>query len=252
MTTRRSLTGLFIVLVVGISSRVQAGQFQVNPVLVELSAAQKSATVKVHNQGPDTTTFHVTGFVWQQARTGEMELLPSSELIFFPSMLKLAAGETRLVRVGSTASSDQKEKSYRIVVEELPALKRTEEGTRTAVQVLTRMTLPVFVAPLHPSARASFERVTLEKGKLVFTLRNSGTVRFRATGVRMVARVRTGEKSFERTEPGWYVLGGGERDYEVHVPPEVCAHATSLELHLQAEGVQADASVPVTKSSCAR
>jgi fimbrial chaperone protein len=233
-----------------LACRVHAGQFQVNPVYVELSSVLKSATVKVHNQGPDPTTFQVSGFAWRQGRAGEMELLPSAELIYFPSMLTLAGGETRIVRVGSTLKGDKNEQSYRIVVEELPALQRTEAGATNAVQVLTRMTLPVFVAPAHASVGAGFERPKLEKGRLAFTLRNSGNVHFRATGVRLVARDRSGATCFEKTEPGWYVLGGGERDYQVEVPREVCERAVSIEIQLEADRVHAHATVLVNKSSC--
>ena len=44
------------------------------------------------------------------------------------------------------------------------------------------------------------------------------------------------ESLFERTVPGWYVLAGGSRVFEVQTPRYVCAKTRPLTFEVDSEG----------------
>jgi fimbrial chaperone protein len=56
----------------------------------------------------------VSVFAWGQGPSGEMQLEPTDDIVFFPTLLTLKPKETRRVRVGSATTQDVREKTYRM------------------------------------------------------------------------------------------------------------------------------------------
>jgi fimbrial chaperone protein len=173
-----------------------------------------------------------------------MQLSPTEEVIVFPPLVTIGPGEERNLRVGTTAEAGPAEKSYRIFLEELPPPERP--GERSQVRVLSRIGIPVFVAPLRTEARAALAELSLVKGRATFALRNTGTVRVRPSRVRLEGRGADGKALFARDLDAWYVLAGGERRYEVPLPAERCAEvrALAVEAALEKEVLRARAEAP--------
>jgi len=173
-----------------------------------------------------------------------MQLSPTEEVIVFPPLVIVGPGEERNLRVGTTAEAGPAEKSYRIFLEELPPPERP--GERSQVRVLSRIGIPVFVAPLRTEARAALAELSLVKGRATFALRNTGTVRVRPSRVRLEGRGADGKALFARDLDAWYVLAGGERRYEVPLPAERCAEvrALAVEAALEKEVLRARAEAP--------
>jgi fimbrial chaperone protein len=218
----------------------------VSPVRLHLSSAHRSAMLSLRNRGAHTIRYQITADAWRESASGEMVLTPTSELVFFPSLLEIAPGETRRIRIASTAASAGVERSYRIRVEPLPDGISTRPGV---VRVLTRFSVPLFVQParLDPRPDAS---VRVEPGRLVAVVRNRGTSYFVARRVHVVGRARDGAAVVERELPGWYVLAGGERAYELPLSAEECAALTDVAVTVESEGAPAHASVRVDPSLC--
>lgn len=198
----------------------------VTPVQVQLGAHARSALVNVHNQRSEPRRYQIKVFAWSQRADGEMELAPTRDVVVFPTLLTVNAGEKRNLRVGTTATPGAAQKTYRIFVEELPPPARPGDS---AVQVLTRLGIPVFVAPSgEERVAARVGAPQLKGGTLSVELLNTGTVYVRPDIVEAQALGAGGERLFEHRWQAWYVLAGGTRRYEVKLPAEVCGRVRQL------------------------
>ncbi len=219
--------------------------------VVELSAREPRAILTLRNGGTDPVRIEVKPSRWAQADDGQMVLAPAEDLIVYPPILALGPGEERHLRVGTTSSRPEgAERSYRIFLEELPPTEKP--GDRSQVVVLSRIGIPVFVAPERAEARAALAGLSLEHGRVAFALRNTGTVRVRPSRVRLEGLGADGAPLFARDLEAWYVLAGGERRFEVALPAEACGRlrALAVEAALGNEVLRARAEAP--GGACAR
>jgi fimbrial chaperone protein len=148
--------------------------------------------------------------------------------------LSLNPGEERKVRVAATVSAKDAEKTYRIFFEELPPLQK-RETTGVQIRILTKMGIPIFVAPAKGSAEASIESVKMQKGTLAFDVRNGGNVHFSLGGVKLQGIGSNGKTLFERQLDGWYVLAGSPRAYSVEVPATDCSKLKKVVIGAQTD-----------------
>jgi fimbrial chaperone protein len=201
-----------------------AGELEVAPTAVELSGASPTAIVALKNEGAKAMRYQIRAYAWAQQPDGEMRLTPSRDLVLFPPLVELAPGETRNVRVGTRAQPGSAERTWRMFIEEMP---RADEAPSPArVQVLTRIGVPVFLAPARRVEKAELAFLPSgAPGHLRFALRNTGSVRVRPTGVTLALVDADGARLAEKSLEAWYVLAGGERIYEAEVPADACARA---------------------------
>jgi fimbrial chaperone protein len=206
----------------------RAAEVEVGPVLVTLTPAARNAIVTVRNQGKETSRFEIQARAWNQGPSGEMELSATEEIAVYPPVLVVAPGEERNIRVGAVTPFGSVERSYRVIVQELAPPETPESGAQ--VRLLTRMLLPVFVAPAKPVEKAVVAGLAARAGQVTFRLQNEGTVHFRPESVKLVGSGAAGEVVFESELPAWYVLAGGVREYVARIPKEACAAIRSLEV----------------------
>ncbi len=224
---------------VGLSyaERAGASAFNVKPTQVYLSTKAPSALFSVRNESAEALRFQLSVFVWDQTTKGEMRLAPTQDIVFFPALLTLGPGEERKIRVGSTVPGGTVEKSYRIFVEELPPAVKAKEAGKGGpqIKVLMRMGVPIFFQPANPAAAGQIEAKTLRSDKLAFEVKNTGNVHFQVRQARVRGLGPSKESLFERTVPGWYVLAGGSRVFEVQAPRNICAKTKSLAFVVETE-----------------
>jgi len=182
--------------------------------------------VALRNVGKEPVRLEVQATRWSQSPEGQLETAPTDELVVFPPLLTLAPGEERNLRVGATARPGAAERSYRVFLQELPPPEKP--GERQQVRVLSRLGLPVFLAPERSATRADLADLQVQGGKARFALQNAGSVRLRPAEVRLTARGADGRTLFARALDAWYVLAGGERRYQVELPAESCPAVRSV------------------------
>jgi fimbrial chaperone protein len=228
---------------VAASPRVHAASFNVKPTQIHLSTKVKSGMLGVRNESGVTTRFQLSVFTWSQSAKGEMQLAPTQDIVFFPSMLSLGPGEERQVRIGTTVPAGSTERTYRIFVEELPAAVKAKDAAtgKTQVQVLTRMGVPIFIEPAAATAGADstlavrIEPKNVRGEKVTFEVKNTSNVHFTIRHARVLGRGAAKENLFERSVDGWYVLAGGSRVFEVEPPKGICAKTKELSFEVETD-----------------
>ncbi|HXE80606.1 MAG TPA: fimbria/pilus periplasmic chaperone [Vicinamibacterales bacterium] len=226
------LTGLL-----GLASpapEARAASLSVNPTKVQLSKQQPSMLLTLRNEGTTATRLQVTAHKWNQSLTGEMELQPTTDLVFFPSLMVLEPGQSRSVRIGTTTPFTASERSYRIFVEELPP-PDNKSGQASAVRMYTRLGIPVFLQPDHAEPRPGLAGVAVADGALTFRITNAGTQHFVPTSVVVRGLAGNGEPALEERLNSWYVLAGGAREFTVPLDSPECSRIRSLVVEAQVD-----------------
>ena len=205
-----------------------AATFTVDPTQIFLSGRTGSVLLTLRNESTETLNFQLSVFAWTQSTTGQMQLEPTEDIVFFPTLLTLKPKETRRVRVGGATPQDVREKTYRIFVEELPPANPAGSGIR----VLTKMGIPIFVRPVKEVATATLTDLRQQDGALRFTLSNAGTVHVVPQSIK-VRGLSGSNAAFDRELEGWYVLAGGRREFDMAFPKDACAQVTSIVVDIQ-------------------
>jgi fimbrial chaperone protein len=214
------------------AARTDAASFSVNPTQIGLSAKVTSALVTVRNESDEPLRFQLSMFAWSQSLKGEMQLTPTKDVVFFPTLLTLAPKEERKIRVGAVTPPGTVEKTYRLFVEELPP---PDKPGQTGVRVLTRMGIPIFLEPATKDGQARLADLGLQKGTFTFRLANAGTVHFTPQSIRVRALDAAGALVLDKKIDAWYILAGTEREYEVVVPKPDCSRVASFVVDIQIE-----------------
>ena len=229
--------------------RAEASLFQVSPVRLDLSAKVDNGLLTVQNQSGEPLRFQLTAYEWKQSPEGEVQLQPTSEVAVFPAMMTIPAGASRKVRIGVLAPAGASEKTYRVVVEELPS----SGGNKiNGVKVLTRMSVPIFFAATAPSSKPAVQGLSLQRGQLSFQVKNEGNTHFMNSQIRVVTRSSGGQQIQENRYKGWYVLGGDSRRYDIPLSLTSCAGMSSVTVEIETDQGSSSATLGATPASCQR
>lgn len=208
-----------------------AATFTVNPTQIFLSGRTTTALLTLRNDSDEPLRFQLSAFAWQQTASGELSLTATQDVVFFPALLTLGPKEERRVRVGSTVPATAQERTYRIFVEELPP--SAGAGDASAVRVLTKMGIPIFVRPAKETASVDLRDLSVNGGVVRFSVANSGTVHFVPQKVVVRGVGAANEPVFERELQAWYILAGGRREFELGLGAPECARVTSLKVDVE-------------------
>lgn len=163
MKLRALLTALAIIGAPSAAGAQTAG-IQVAPVLVSLSPEHAMGSVRLRNGRTRPVAFEVEAYAWSQTN-GQDELTPTNDLIVAPGVFEIASSGEQTVRLGVRNANAQSERSYRILLRELPS----QEQSGVALGFSLEMSLPVFLTPRGAEANITSR---LEDGRLILT--NSG------------------------------------------------------------------------------
>ncbi len=212
----------------------RAASFQVNPVNLTLSTTVSNGLLSIRNQGDEPVRVQASVFNWSQRSNGEMDLTPTGDIVFFPSIVSLAPHEARNLRVAVASeailTNAAVEQNYRLIVEELlPVVKASMPN---AVRVITKMSIPVFVQASPAKGVPRIENLALRGRRVAFQLTNTGTTHFVAHKVRLFVTGPDGATLLDQSIDGWYVLAHGARAYDLEVPVAACTRGARI--HVEA------------------
>lgn len=240
--TLRRLGGLLLVLA---ALPAAAGNFGISPIRLDLDRAAKSGAITVSNDETDALRVQIRLFEWVQDATGKDEYRLSEDLVYFPRLMALEKAEQKVVRVGLRTPALEREKAYRLFVEELPAPPAAGAPAGARVAIAVRFGVPIFVKPAKEEAAGEIEKLELAKGVLRVGVRNGGNVHFTIKSITAAA----GE-GFSKEAPGWYLLAGASREHTLDLTAEACAKLKKLDVTVKADRLELKGSLDVNASMC--
>lgn len=128
-----------------LQASAQPAGIQVAPVMLAIEPVRGTASFRVHNWRDRDTAFEVSAYRWRQDN-GQDLLTPAPDVIVAPSTFVLGSQGEQIVRLAVTASAGAPtsgERSYRLLVRELPSDERPAQGFRLLMQV----SMPAFITP---------------------------------------------------------------------------------------------------------
>lgn len=234
-------------LVLLLASPAQAGNFGVTPIRLDLNAASKTGAITVSNDDAEPLTFQIALMEWTQGPDGKDRYAPSSDLVFFPRVMTVEGKTKRLIRVGLKSPAQDRERTYRLFIEETPKAGQ-DPGKGTAIQVKLRFGVPIFLTPQKPELTAEIVQAQVHRGVASLRVRNTGNRHYRFES--LVAR--SGSRSLGESQ-GWYLLPGVEREFSVELDAAVCADTGKVEMALLGgDGLDLKRELPVTPAQCRR
>jgi len=246
---RRRLIPAVVVVLLLASHIVIASNFTVSPTEVDLSASATSALVTLRNGSKSPLRFEVTLFSWSEDAHGKMALTPSSDVTFFPKLVELAGGASRNIRVGINAGTARDvEQTFRLFIEELPD--QSAPAAANAVALRTKIGIPVFVRPAKPSRSVVVDGVSVEQGKVLVRVRNTGNLHVSVDTISVKGTSGSAAPTFTKEGPGWYVLPGATRIFEVPMTTTECRSTTSVAVEVFGHGKSLKGASQVSPAAC--
>jgi len=119
------------------------------------------------NRGSSDTLLQLNVLSWTQDATGDV-LAPTREVLANPGVFLLKGGEQQVARFALRTKADVQERSYRIVIQEVPR-QRVENGLATVL----RLMVPIFVPTPNPNVAVEWNARRSAQG-IEIMVRNVG------------------------------------------------------------------------------
>lgn len=258
-TDRVPPAAVLISLLAGLGTLAQPGlagalDLAVSPVQVTLAPEKKSAILTLSNPNPEVLTIHASVFAWSQDPTTGDRLEPTQELLAFPQMLRIKPGASRNMRVGTTGTVRDIERTFRILLEPVVTPTKPAEDPRATgtggLTIVTRASVPVFIQPAKANPAPIRTTLSVAQGQLVIQVTNPGSVHIPPPAFTIKGYTARDELALEGEARGWYVLAGATRTQIIPLPADRCASLRRVVVTVRT-GQQTDtAAVPVSPDHC--
>jgi fimbrial chaperone protein len=209
------------------------GSLRVGPTRIDLAARHPVVALEVQNASDASTLAQIDVFTWTQEGAGDV-LVPTTDVIATPLVLNLAAGETRVVRVGlREPNRTVVERSYRLFVREVTPT----PAPGTGLQFALRIGVPVFALPadarsgaVSAAAELGWRWIPDINGCATVQLSNPSARHDRVLSAQMLSR--GGEVLWRSAEPA-YVLAGSKRSLAPALCPPSIKEVVTLRLEME-------------------
>ena len=213
-----------------------AADLQISPIRIVLDQQNPNAVMTLINRGGNDTLLQLSVMSWSQDATGDV-LTPTRDVLANPGVFLLKAGEQQVARFALRTAPDIKERSYRIVVQEVPR-QRVENGLATVL----RLVVPVFVPTPNPDVALEWSARQGAQG-IEIAVHNSGNTHVQVKTVKLSGG---GVAPLSKTV-NLYVLPGATGT--IRMPPgKPVAAGTVLQLGADSDQMAFSASVRVGAS----
>jgi fimbrial chaperone protein len=189
----------------------RASNFEIAPVVLELSDASPAGTIRFANQDDHPISLQVRGNAWNQSGGADVLTPADGDLLVSPPIFTLAPGATQIIRVILRRKAVAVETAYRLLIDEIPAPLK-----EPAINFRFRISMPVFVEPadapvLKMAWRAGLPATSGMPATPEITLDNLGNRRIKLSDIAIV--LPDGRKLAPLSPPNPYTLTGASRSY---------------------------------------
>jgi len=214
---RLSLSFLFLLI---ISTNVQAGQWSVTPVRMDINAESRSPIVTVNNSAKTNLKVQARLMSWSQDEKGNDITEESKDLVFFPRQMTVLAGDERAIKVGSLKeTSGALEKTYRIFIQDLPEARKNQD--KAQVSFSTRMSIPIYISPANPVYNGKLGKIVSDQKHIIVPIINTGNTHLTIRHISVVGKSKDGEELCRfSTDEHWYhyVLTNVTYTHQIDIP----------------------------------
>lgn len=226
-----------------------AGDFQVSPIRIELGQGINSGVFTVSNEGQEKLNFQISVSEWTQDSEGKDVYTNTKDIVFFPKIMTLEAGEQQVIRAGIKGPLPPREKTYRIFIEQIPERKK---GRGVNIAISFRFAPPIFVKPASVKASGAIDAVELSDGKVKAVIKNTGNVHFKIISIVIKGKAADGSEVFSNEIAGWYLLNRSTRALEAPFPQEKCKEISTVEIEAKTENFSLKGKLNVHKGMCSQ
>jgi len=205
------LMTLFFTLVI-LTSLSHAAGFSVSPIRVNLTPENnKVMSLRVHNSSNELVALQAEVMAWNQKDGQDLYESKTRDILVTPPIFTVPPGESQIIRVGLRRHLDlNQELSYRLFLQELPPpIPNKFQG----LQMVMRMSLPVFVAPAtgQASSDLSWRIHQVNKGNLLLESHNRGNGHAQVTELRL--KLPDGQELVQKNNT--YILPGSKKEWSI-------------------------------------
>jgi fimbrial chaperone protein len=218
------------------AAQAEAAGLTVLPVTIQMAAGQMAATLTVRNENAAEASLQVRPFSWRQTPRGDDELLPAMDLMASPPIATIPAGTTQVVRLVLRRPAQEREASYRILLDQIPP-----PAAAGMVRIALRLSIPIFAEPATRIAPHLQWRVETDGRQLYLVAFNDGS---RHEKVGNISLAGSGGASTVEPSSSPYILPGATRRWRVLVSGIAPAPGAILRLNANADTGPVD--MPVT------
>jgi len=229
-----------------------SGNFSVSPVMVSINseAPAPNTFFTIRNDSSLPKRLQVTAYRWAQTDPSTPTLEPTEEVVLFPLLFTLEPNQSRQLRLGITAPSTPIEKTYRVIVEELPS-PQTQNNQGTGINIRLAMSIPVFFQPKQPQSQPGITNLVNNKGKFAFNLTNTGNAHYIAKEIQVTGTDSSGKTLWQKSRQGWYVLANSAIPYGLELPKTDCQKVINLTVNLKTDNnANVSQSLPTPQGVC--
>jgi fimbrial chaperone protein len=183
----------------------------VSPVRVELSPAQRVATVTISNSSDQPISFQAETLTWSQ-QDGADRYEPTDELLVAPPIAEIPPQSSQIFRVALRGPlAEAGERAYRLILEDVSEILAPQPGT---IAIRFNHNLPVFAVSANDAAKAEprWSRCAASPGKGCVRLDNYGSRHLRLSETTVTG------PGWRQTIQGGTVLAGAWKRWLFDLP----------------------------------
>lgn len=192
---------------------LNAASIRLSPVSVEILSDQAASSISLYNQSNESSDLQVRVFEWRQ-NAGQDQLIPTDEIAVSPPFLKLQPNDSynlRVVRINPVPVSD--EKTYRIIIDELPKPidnRKVDQG----VNVLLRSSLPLFVVNKDAITKLTWS-IQQQQNNSSLIINNVGNRHALLSNLTLVDTTANKSYAIKVNTVNGYILAGKARNFNI-------------------------------------
>lgn len=228
---RRSL---FLILLFE-TAAASGATLNVYPLKIVLSRRDRSSSVSLTNVGNEQATVQVTVRKWRQDIQGTDAFSDTDDIVFFPKIVIIPAGQKQIIRVGMRTIGEDPpvESAYRLFIDELPLSQKV-----IGVRMTMRLGIPLFIGPTRTTKSGAIDSVSVRNDQMTIVVRNSGNSHAHISSMTIIALDAKRGQVFRTDRRELYVLGASLRAFMVKVPTGLCNATATVRVWVDLGGLQ--------------